>query len=737
MKKIFIRFWPVGVIVGLWLIFSAPFFFKGLVPFPSDYLVTFFPPWSSSYAMPVKNNAMPDVITQILPWKKLTVDTWKSGEVPLWNPYGFSGTPQAGNYQSAVFSPFNLLFFILPFVMAWSVLILLQPLVAGLFMYLFVRSLDRSREASLLSAVAFMFCGFMVVWMAYGTLGYAALFLPLIFWGIHKNKKFAVALGIALSLLSGHFQTSIYVISAAVFYIFWKKKVSMLWYAVAGVLISAPQILLGIHSFAASTRGLSVLRGDVIPWQYLLTFLSPDFFGNPVTRNDWFGHYAEWAGFIGVVPFMLAIAAATGKKSSEVWFFIVLALLSILFALPTPFNSLLYVLHVPVLSGSAASRIIVLVSFALATLAAFGLDRLKEKKTFYWFSAIWVLCIGIIWIILLGIKPLPADKLTIATHNFVLPSVFVVLACAVLVVRKKFVLYVLIGLAAFDLLRFATKWMPYEPGSYIYPEIKSLTFLQEHAGADRVFGNIGAGEVGDYFRIPLVEGYDAVYQARYGEFIQAVSKGFITPGGRSVVQFDKNGLYKTEALQLLGIKYIYHSLSDGRNVWVFPYWEYLTDGVMHQVYSDEKYEIFEYNNVFPRAFLASSYTVAGNDIEIIDRLFAGSFDRRNSLVLEEKPDTEPQPGTGSAQIREYSPDRVRIETNSVSPKLLFISDVYDAGWMAAVDGKIMKIYRADYDFRAVSVPAGKHTVVFSYEPAEFRWGIILTAIGIILLLLHI
>lgn len=730
MKKNVFRFWPVVVIFILWFIFSFPYFGRGLVPFPSDYLVTFFPPWNSEYGMPVKNNAMPDVITQIYPWKKLTIDTWKSGQVPLWNPYSFSGTAHAGNYQSAVFSPFNLLFFVLPFIDAWSILILLQPLLAGLFMYLFVRSLDKSREASALAAIAFMFCGFMVVWMAYGTLGYAALFLPLIFWGIHKKHGWAISLGIALSLVSGHFQVSIYVIGAAAAYILWKKQWRTLWFVLFGLLIAAPQILLGLRSFALSARGAAVLRGEIIPWQYLLTFIAPDFFGNPVTRNDWFGHYAEWAGFVGVVPFLLAIFAMVGKKSKEVWFFITLAVLTLLFALPTPLNSMLYLLKIPVLSGSAASRIIILTSFALAALAAYGLDELKEKKRTVWFSVICICFVAAVWIVLLFGKPLPADKLAIATHNFILPTVFVVLAAAAFVLRKKFVIYILIGLAVFDVLRFATKWMPFDPRQYVYSEVKSLTYLASRVGNDRVFGNIGSGEVGTEFRIPLVEGYDAVYQARYGEFINAVSKGYVYPPGRSVVQFDKKGLYKTEALQLLGIKYIYHRFSDGRNIWVFPYWEYLADGSMHQIYSDEKYEIFEYKNVYPRAFLASSYIVASSDKDIIDTLFAKDFDRRNTLVLEEKPSVEPQAGPGSAEIVSYTPNKVTIEINSPSPKLLFFSDAFDAGWYAFVDGKESRVYRADYDFRAVVTPVGKHTVVFMYAPDEFRWGIMLGIVGI-------
>lgn len=732
-KKSMKKYWPVGVIIGLWLIFCFPYFGKGLVPFPSTYLATFFPPWSSEYGMPVKNNAMPDVISQIYPWKKLTIDTWKSGAVPLWNPYSFSGTPQAGNYQSAVFSPFNMLFFILPFISAWSIFILFQPLLAGLFMYLFVRSLERSKEGSLLASIAFMFCGFMVVWMAYGTLGYAALFLPLIFWGIQKKQKWVISLGVALSLVSGHFQVSVYVIGAALVYILWQKQWRALWYILIGLLIVAPQILLGLHSFALSARGTGIMKGEIIPWKYLLTFVAPDFYGNPVTRNDWFGHYAEWAGFVGVIPLLLAFFAVTKKTVREGWFFVLLAVFSLLFALPTPLNDLLYILKIPVLSGSAASRIILLTSFSLAVLAAYGLDEMKEKKHTIWFSISCIVFIAITWLVLLFGKPLPPDKLAIAMHNVVLPSIFVVLTAAVLVIRKKFVLYILILLTAVDLLRFAVKWMPFDPRQYVYPPVASLNYLARHIGYNRVFGNIG-GEVGNTEKFPLVEGYDAIYQARYGEFINAVSQGYIYPAGRSVVLFDKNGRYKTEALQLLGIKYIYHRISDGRNIWTFPYWEYVADGSMHQIYHDEKYEIFEYTNVYPRAFLASSYTIKITDKDIIDSLFSNNFDRRNSLVLEEKPSAEPQSGSGSAEIVSYTPDTVTIKTNAQAPKLLFLSDVYDSGWQAKVDGVSTQIYRADYDFRAVSLPAGIHTVQFVYAPRELFLGALVSVVGLVLLI---
>ncbi|KKS22964.1 MAG: hypothetical protein UU78_C0008G0014, partial [Candidatus Roizmanbacteria bacterium GW2011_GWC2_41_7] len=135
-KKIIHSYWPILFIVVIWLIFVHPYFFKNLVPFPSRYLVDFFPPWNNLYAHPYKNGAMPDIITQIYPWKQLTIDSWKSGQIPGWNPYQFSGNPHLANVQSAAFTPFNLLFFVLSFIDAWSVLVLLQPFLAGLFMYL-------------------------------------------------------------------------------------------------------------------------------------------------------------------------------------------------------------------------------------------------------------------------------------------------------------------------------------------------------------------------------------------------------------------------------------------------------------------------------------------------------------------------------------------------------------------------------------------------------------------------
>ncbi len=493
------------------------------------------------------------------------------------------------------------------------------------------------------------------------------------------------------------------------------------------------------NAYRESERSGSFVKGEVIPWQYFITLFSPDFYGNPVTRNDWFGHYAEWSSYIGIIPLFGSFAGIFLSKLKPRIFFISLAVLAFLLAYPTPLVDVLFGLKLPAISTSAASRIMILFSFSLAVLSAFGFQEITTMWNKANVKRIFPLGIGflcilvVIWAIVLVLNPFPIDKLIIARRNVLLPTLLSI-ACLIFVslgylkskVIKIFVILSLVLLTCFDMYRFSSKWMPFDSRDNVYPRVRSLEYLNKYAGYNRVFGNLG-NEVGSTFNIQLVEGYDAMYQARYGEFMQSVSKGFITPADRSVVQFDKNGLYKTEALQILGVRYIYHRKSDGRNVWAFPYWEYTETGSMRQVYSDEDYWIYEYTDAFPRAFLASNYIVSRNDDQTIKDLFSPELNRRETLVLESEPGIRPQAGAGKADIKVYEPNRVEIHTSAQVPKLLFLSDAYDAGWQATVDGKIAPILRADYDFRAVAVPTGDHTIIFTYFPERLQLGLYIAA----------
>lgn len=750
MKKIVTQCWGLIIVILVWLIFSSPFFLHGKIPFAGDYNVTFFPPWSqySQFSMPVKNSAMPDVIDQLYPWKKLVITDWKNGQVPLWNPYNFAGTPLWANYQSAPLTPLNILFFFLPFVSAWGLFILLQPLLAGVGMYMFTRRIALSQLASTFSAISFMFCGFLVVWMGYGTLGYAIGILPFILYGLESRYLLLISLGLAFSFVSGHFQMSVYTLLVAFLYLLFRflptKNVGIILSGIvallSGVLLAAPQIFPSISFYGQSLRSTLFQLPEVIPWQYLFTVVAPDFFGNPVTRNDWFGHYAEWSSYIGLLPLVFAFFSLTSlRKNRFVVFFSLLALLAILLA-ASPVGNILLILHIPVLATSAAGRIIVVASFSLSILAGIGMDSWiassQKKKILLGIISCVLFVFG--WGIIFLKPGLTPQHVVIARQNFLLPSLFLLSsilgAIFAAIVKNKRIIFAIccafLFITAFDVNRFANKWQNFSPASLVFPSVGVTQFFQSIKN-ERSLGNYG-GQVSLYYQLPSLEGYDALYPERIGEFASFVADGTIRPASRSVVDFPKNGKYTTQALDLLGVQNIIHKVSDTGKVWTYPFWQSPKD--FTQVYQDDNYLVLKNTKAYPRAFIVGDFVVKTAKQNILTTLFAPSFNREKTLVMEENPGIAKNTDiSGSAQITAYNADKVTIATRSNKTGLLFLSDTYFPGWKAYVDGKETKVFETDYAFRSIVLPAGQHTVIFSYQPESFMWGIITGICSLLLL----
>ncbi|MCJ7792460.1 MAG: YfhO family protein [Candidatus Marinimicrobia bacterium] len=741
------------------------------MPFPADHLVTAFPPWQYYYGMPVKNNAMPDVVTQMYPFKHLVIGLRKKGIVPLWNPFNFCGNPLMANYQSAVFHPFNWLFFLLPEIDAWSLLILLQPLLAGLFTYLFCRQLKLSRAAALLSSIAFMFSGFMVNWMAYGTMAHALLWLPLILFGLEKSfekmRPFSLLLisfPLAASFFSGHFQISLYVLLGSAAFLFFKlittRKMKVfgvcLLFLFLGLLLTSLQLLPTFELYQHSVRSSYGSLPEIVPWFYSVTLLAPDFFGNPVTRNYWQGNYNEWASFVGVIPLMLAVYALLIRRKKEVAFFTSLVVLAILMSRPTPFLDLIVKLKIPVIASSAAARINGLLGFALAILAGFGFDQLKIdfsqkkfKKALFVFG-LFLAVVLLVWAILFWRQPFPLDKIQIAKRNFVLPTMLVMAfgvgtigfgflsklkkAKKIIIPGLLLFLSLLLSLIFFDVFRGVRKWIPFDDREHVYPQLPVLTFLTERVGPDRVFGFFGM-EMMNYFQIPGFSGYDPLYSQRYGELLMTAHHGNITPPGIRGISLERRAQYTMELLNLMGGKYIFHAIDDAYHVWSFNFWDY--PGQFKLIYRGDKYEIYENQGALPRAFIAYDYQVIKEPQAIVDKIYALGTKTRETLILEEKPELELEAPTEvkskSVAIKQYLPNRIEIAFQTDKPGLLFLSDNEYPGWRALIDGQEAKIYRADYSFRAVPVPQGEHELVFLYEPVSFKWGLILSSLGFIIL----
>ena len=178
------------------LVLTGIFFWKvwaqGLLPIPADALAGMYHPFrdyfSSQYpqGVPYKNYILTDPVLQQYPWKWLAIDDWKNGKVPWSNPYNFSGTLLLANIQAGVFYPLNILFFIGEFSQIWTIYIIIQPVLSALFMYLWLKNNKLSFAASLFGGLTWAFASFNIVWLEWGNMGHAGMYLPLALLAIDK-----------------------------------------------------------------------------------------------------------------------------------------------------------------------------------------------------------------------------------------------------------------------------------------------------------------------------------------------------------------------------------------------------------------------------------------------------------------------------------------------------------------------------------------------------------------------
>ncbi len=92
-------------------------------------------------------------------------------------------------------------------------------------------------------------------------------------------------------------------------------------------------------------------------------------------------------------------------------------------------------------------------------------------------------------------------------------------------------------------------------------------------------------------------------------------------------------------------------------------------------------------------------------------------------------------GEGTASLTEYGPVEAKYTVDSQQGGLVIFSEVYYPGWTATIDGQPAEVGRANYVLRALNVPAGKHEVVFTYNPQSIHTTemIAYIALGVLLL----
>jgi hypothetical protein len=161
------------------------------------------------------------------------------------------------------------------------------------------------------------------------------------------------------------------------------------------------------------------------------------------------------------------------------------------------------------------------------------------------------------------------------------------------------------------------------------------------------------------------------------------------------------------------------------------------EAALREVYSAGMLHVYENPDALPRAYLAHRVEAVPDSDAALLRLTKDDFDPTQSTVIEGSLQGSSPTGKGISpvDIRLYSPLRVVVESESPQDGLLVLTDSHYPGWRAFVDGQEKPILHANYLFRGVSVPAGRHTVEFVYYADSFKAGLLISGATLILLLL--
>ncbi len=350
-----------------------------------------------------------DVIVDLLPWYQFSGDELASGRFPAWNPYNNSGVPHFANIQTAVFSPFTIPFHVLGMRPALIVSVYLLLMTAGLFAFGLMRHLGTSKPAGIVTALVYMFTGYMMFWLHWPLASVAAL-LPGMLWAAsavvrapdwRRSVRRGVALMVlvALGVLAGHPETFFFgVLAVAV----WSVVAILARTREPRAVLARIGVLAG-----AGLGGLALAAVQLVPFlEYL--FQSPTFAGRQVhvfqsVRWSWihvfplaqgsptmayagpYGFHHEFHEitvlYVGVIALVLAAVAAvstlwTRRRAPLAFAGMAAAIMVFLYDVAGLGT---WVSGLPVMSLMMPSRLAVVWGFCVAVLAGFGVDALRSR----------------------------------------------------------------------------------------------------------------------------------------------------------------------------------------------------------------------------------------------------------------------------------------------------------------------------------------------------------------------
>jgi hypothetical protein len=726
MKRILIKLIPVLLI----LIVVATLFGKTLIP-PKDMVI---------YGGDLKD--------QFYYWKSFYSENIKSGIIPFWNPYIFSGTPFLAHPSVAALYPFQIIFILFPLHIAFSIYLYIHIVIAGFAMYWFAR-LRWDKITSLAGAFIYSLSGMFAARVFSGHVDIIStlVWIPLVFGSIshviekpsRKNILFAIC-ALTIQILAGYqfvvfltlilcsfylifssFQPYLVVmlnsfqhlagsrntfdkLSAGKFGMTSTKEIqfkitSKQWFIFFCIIafsfgIAAVQILPTMEFVRNSIRK-NGLPYDITVWgsytfETFKLFFNPNVFGSPLPENYTYNgpgpNFYELSYYIGIIPLIL------------IGIFIIVQVKNIL----------------------TRKKIDLLFIFSFFSFIFFALMALGKN---FWLHKFFYDLVPPMRLFRFPCQYLLISVFILSTmtciflatvKNIIVRSIFLILIVGELLIYSK-PFYRLMQIPTNEFNQTLINTFQNDQNLYrITPDYPVISFVRKSLD----------NEAFSFYNLYSTSGYNPIILDNYYQFIRYTNNAAIYEIASYNVETPPPDPYKS-AINFLNTKYI---LLDNN-------WNTFYKGIPTGFEQKEKYNGFtlvENRNALTRFFFVKEYQIKSspNDFETAIR---NGLDYSRIALINKNVGKSNCPDTSKFEVKviQYGINSITLQTNSECTGLLNTSEVNYPGWSAKIDNKKADLISSNLAFRAVFVPSGIHKVVLYYVPYIYYIGLGITTFSVL------
>jgi hypothetical protein len=703
----------------------------------------------------------------------------------LWNPYHFLGMPSFGSLAFVPYVyPLDVLFGFLNKTLHFPDLtwLLAHYLLLALSMLALLRALGAEPEGAVLGAITFALTPNLVAVGAFGhgsqmmTAAYLPLLILLLDRFVRRGSLLwlaAFAVAAALQLLRGHVQIVFYTWLALGGYALFlaitaaregrrDESVRALAGLAGGLLLAfgmSAFLYLPTHEYAAlSVRGGGEGGGAGLEyatsWSFhpleILTFVIPSMFG--FGGQTYWGHmpFTDYPNYMGILPLALALYGAARWPGKIRWYLVGMTVIALLMSFGKhfqPLYSLLYY-HLPFFNKFRVPvMVLVLVQFAVAALAAFGVTKALEPSApsrsggrdpgAPWVrAAILAALAGVAVTVLLHVLSDTLVGAALAGHPNLGASAArqaldmasldaiksaLLLGIGLIVVgfarrgrlTRSAAAMILVLVTVVDLWVIDRKIIDPQVGSPedyagYFKESPEVTFLKSDPSLFRVYPLEWNDSRLAAYGIASVMGYHPAKPKLY----QALA--------------DTAGIMSSlEMLQFLNVKYV---LLDGKLPDTTPGVTLRHDGPI---------KVYEILGALPRAYIVHRLKLVRDDMVALATIRTKGFAPAQEALWTDRdvPALTAPAIPDSVQAIRYDFNEAEFLAVTAAPGLFVLSDEWDPDWKATVDGTPAAIRRVDYLMRGVILGPGVHRVRFAYVPHALEAGIRISTLSLALTIL--